>query len=168
MSVSDLVPTSLSPDPDGGTIPFYTQTVGASGSPARGASALGATLAYGTTRLDYEHANRWSLDVGVRYGVTGAVTVALATRSFSRFAASDAAQDFSAGIDYRVWRGPLWRGGGAAPGPRPFRVTWARGLTPHHPGRARVPPRGPLFPQLPLLGGGGLNRGRLRVLGGGR
>src|SRR2546425_1333521 len=54
MSVSDLVPTSLSPDPDGGTIPFYTQIVGASWSAARGASALGATLAYRTTKLDYE------------------------------------------------------------------------------------------------------------------
>src|SRR2546425_1189718 len=36
MSISDLVPTSLSPDPDGGTIPFYTQTVGASWSATRG------------------------------------------------------------------------------------------------------------------------------------
>src|SRR3989441_1920572 len=148
MSVSDLVPTSLSPDPDGGTIPFYTQIVGASWSAARGASALGATLAYRTTKLDYEQANRWTLDVGVRYGVTGALTVALATRSFSRFAASDAAQDFSAGIDYRVWRGPLWRGGGAATFHGRYGVTWTRGFSPHPPGGARFAPRRPLFPQL--------------------
>src|SRR3989442_4760477 len=144
MSVSDLVPTSLSPDPDGGTIPFYTQTVGASWSAARGASALGATLAYRTTRFDYEHANRWTLDVGVRYGVTGALTVGLATRSFSRFAASDAAQDVSAGIDYRVWRGPLWRGGAPAPGRGRDGITLTPGFT-HHP----HPPAG-LSPRHPL------------------
>src|SRR5437879_3667026 len=128
MSVSDLVATSLSPDPDGGTIPFYAQTVGASWSAARGASALGATFAYRTTKVDYEHSNRWTLDVGVHYGVTGALTVALATRSFSRFAASDAAQDLSAGIDYRVWRGPLWRGGGAATVPGRYGIPWTRGF----------------------------------------
>ena len=132
MSVSDLVPTSLSPDPDGGTIPFYTQIVGASWSAARGASALGATLAYRTTRLDYEHSNRWTLDVGVRYGVTGALTVALATRSFSRFAASDAAQDLSAGIDYCVWRGAPWRGGAAASVHGRYGITLTRGFTQDH------------------------------------
>jgi len=132
MSVSDLVPTSLSPEPDGGTIPFYTQTVGASWSATRGANALGATLAYRTTKLDYEHSDRWTLDLGVRYGVTGALTVAVATRSFSRFAASDAAQDLSAGIDYRVWQGPLWRGGAAATVRGRYGVTWTRGFTQDH------------------------------------
>src|SRR2546428_8634701 len=164
MSVSDLVPTSLSPDPDGGTIPFYTETVGASWSAARGASALGATRAYRTTKLDHEQANRWTLDVGVRYGVTGALTVALATRSFSRFAASDAAQDFSAGIDYRGWRGPLWRGGGAGTGRRRFGGPWAPGLTPHPPGGARLSPFGPLSPPPPLGRPGGFHRGALSLL----
>src|SRR2546425_300155 len=148
MSVSDLVPTSLSPDPDGGTIPFYTQTVGASWSAARGASALGATFAYRTTKLDYEHSNRWTFDLGVRYGVTGALTVALATRSFSRFAESDAAQDLSAGIDYRVWRGPLWRGGAAAPLGGRYRVVLAGGFPPGPPRGAGVPPGALFSPQL--------------------
>src|SRR2546427_8656184 len=154
MSISDLVPTSLSPDPDGGTVPFYTQTVGASWSAARGASALGATFAYRTTKLDYEHSNRWTLDVGVRYGVTGALTVALATRSFSRFAASNAAQDLSAGIDYRVWRGPLWRGGAAAPGRGRFGVTWTRGFTHHHQLGAGVALGGPFPPHLLVVRAG--------------
>src|SRR3989441_827433 len=132
MSVSDLVPTSLSPDPDGGTIPFYTQTVGASWSAARGASALGATFGYRTTTLDLEHSNRWTLDVGVRYGVTGTLTLAFATRSFSRFAASDAAQDLSAGIDYRVWRGAPWRGGAAASVHGRYGITLTRGFTQDH------------------------------------
>src|SRR2546428_3801525 len=158
MSISDLVPTSLSPDPDGGTIPFYTQTVGASWSVTRGASALGATLAYRTTTLDLEHSNRWTLDVGVRYGVTGTLTLAFATRSFSRFAASDAAQDLSAGIDYRVWRGAPWRGGAPAPGARRHRVTVTRRLPPEPPVGAGFAPGGPLCPA-PLPVGRGGHRG---------
>src|SRR5256712_1866310 len=148
MSVSDLVATSLSPDPDGGTIPFYTQTVGASWSAARRASALGATFAYRTTKLAYEEANRWTLDVGVRYGVTGALTVALATRSFSRFAASDAAQDLSAGSDYRTWSPPPGRGGGGGRLGGPGGVTWWRGVTPGPPARRRLPARALLWRRL--------------------
>src|SRR5256712_9155936 len=159
MSVSDLVPTSLSPDPDGGTIPFYTQTVGASWSAARGASALGATFAYRTTQLDYEHSNRWTLDVGVRYGVTGALTVALATRSFSRFAASDAAQDLSAGIDCRVWRGPLWRGGAPAPGGGRRRIMFMSGFTPEHQIGAGVALGGLFRTDLLVVRAGGSSRG---------
>src|SRR2546427_9460596 len=151
MTVSDLVPTSLSPDPDGGTIPFYTQTVGASWSAARGASALGATLAYQTTRLDYEHANRWTLDVGVRYGVTGALTVGLATRSFSRFAASDAAQDVSAGIADPLWPRPPWRGGAPAPGRGRYGVTLTRGFTHDPQFRAGFALGDPLAPALPAV-----------------
>ena len=37
MELGDLVRTTVSPDPTGETIPFYTQTVGASWSAARGA-----------------------------------------------------------------------------------------------------------------------------------
>src|SRR2546428_9969061 len=154
MSISDLVPTSLSPDPDGGTIPFYTQTVGASWSATRGASALGATFAYRTTTLDLEHSNRWTLDVGVRYGVTGTLTVAFATRSFSRFAASDAAQDLSAGIDYCVWRGAPWRGGAPASGDGGYRVTLARGFSPDPQFGAGFRLGDPLSTP-PLLAGGG-------------
>src|SRR5207247_4609682 len=132
LSISDFVPTSLSPDPDGGSIPFYTPTVGASWRATRGASALGATFAYRTTTLDLEDSNRWTLDVGVRYGVTGTLTVAFATRSFSRFAASDAAQDLSAGIDYCVWRGAPWRGGAAASVHGRYGITLTRGFTQDH------------------------------------
>src|SRR5437762_9654502 len=46
MGIGDLVRTSLSPDPDPGTIPYYTQTLGATwGIAARGSGAgLGGTL----------------------------------------------------------------------------------------------------------------------------
>src|SRR5204863_158759 len=68
MGIGDLVRTSLSPDPDPGTIPYYTQTLGATWSSALGGggTALGATLAYQQTQLDAEQSNRWTLDVGAR------------------------------------------------------------------------------------------------------
>src|SRR2546428_6147403 len=166
MSISDLVPTSLSPDPDGGTIPFYTQTVGASWSATRGASALGATFAYRTTQLDYEQSNRWTLDAGVRYGVTGALTVALATRSFSRFAASDAARDLSAGIDYRVWRGAPWRGGAPASVHRRHGITLTRRFTQDHQFGPGFALGGPFSPALPPVAEGSDTRAPCRFLAG--
>jgi hypothetical protein len=110
MGIGDLVRTSLSPDPDPGTIPYYTQTLGATWGMALGgsATALGATLAYQDTRLDAAQSSRWTLDVGARRSFSDAVTLAAATHFFSRFAAGDAAQELYGGLEVRVWHGPLW------------------------------------------------------------
>src|SRR5437762_3141767 len=110
MGIGDLVRTSLSPDPDPGTIPYYTQTLGATWSSALGGggTALGATLAYQQTQLDAEQSNRWTLDVGARRSFSDAVTLAAATHFFSRFATGDAAQELYGGVEVRVWHGPLW------------------------------------------------------------
>src|SRR6266581_2918927 len=120
MSIGDLVRTSLSPDPDPGGIPYYTATIGANWATTAGATTLGATLAHQDTQLDGMRAQRWTLDVGARRALTDAVSVAAATHFLSRLAAADPAQDAYAGIDIRVWRGPLWGGGsdrsGAGPG----------------------------------------------------
>src|SRR5437879_2456640 len=43
MSIGDLVRTSLSPDPDPGAIPYYTQALGAHGGTVLAGTALGAT-----------------------------------------------------------------------------------------------------------------------------
>src|SRR5881296_416478 len=102
MSIGDLVRTSLSPDPDPGAIPYYTQTLGANWSVAPGGTALGATLAYQDTRLDVQGSNRWTLDLGARHTFAGAVTLAAATRCFSRFAAGDPAQDLYGGVELRL------------------------------------------------------------------
>jgi len=110
MGIGDLVRTSLSPDPDPGTIPYYTQTLGATWGMALGGggTALGATLAYQDTRLDAAQSNRWTLDVGARRNFADVVTLAAATHFFSRFATGDAAQELYGGLEVRVWHGPLW------------------------------------------------------------
>src|SRR2546426_4316262 len=85
MGIGDLVRTSLSPDPDPGAIPYYTQTLGANWSVALGGTALGATLAYQDTRLDVQGSNRWTLDLGARHTFSDAVTLAVATGGAAAF-----------------------------------------------------------------------------------
>src|SRR5712692_4569356 len=54
MSIGDLVRTSLSPDPDPGTIPYYTQSIGVNWSAAKWGTTIGATLGLQDTRLDLD------------------------------------------------------------------------------------------------------------------
>src|SRR5437867_3158460 len=93
-------------------------------------TALGATLAYQDTRLDVQGSNRWTLDLGARHTFPGAVTLAAATRCFSRFAAGDPAQDLYGGVELRLWHGPLW-GSRAAVSAR-YGVATAHGFTADH------------------------------------
>src|SRR6184192_1290033 len=111
MSIGDLVRTSLSPDPDPGGIPYYTQTIGVNWTTTAAATTVGATLAYQDTQLDATRADRWTLDVGASRAISDVARVAAATHFFSRFAANDPAQDLYAGAELRVWHGPLWEGG---------------------------------------------------------
>src|SRR5437660_6361273 len=115
MGIGDLVRTSLSPDPDPGTIPYYTQTLGATWGMALGGSgtALGATLAYQDTRLDAAQSSRWTLDGGVRRSLSDAASLAAATHFCSRLATGDAVREVDGGLGVRVWRGPR-RGSRAA------------------------------------------------------
>src|SRR5438034_7030809 len=105
MSIGDLVRTSLSPDPDPGGIPYYTQTIGVNWSTTAAATTVGATLAYQDTQLDATRADRWTLDVGASRAISDWARVAAATHFFSRFAANDPAQDLYAGAELRVWHG---------------------------------------------------------------
>ncbi len=132
MSIGDLVRTSLSPDPDPGGIPYYTATIGANWATTAGATTLGATLAHQDTQLDVMHAQRWTLDVGARRALTGAVSVAAATHFLSRLAAADPAQDAYAGIDIRVWRGPLWEGGSTGAIHARYGLAFGHGFTADH------------------------------------
>src|SRR5213594_2063188 len=118
MGIGDLVRTSLSPDPDPGTIPYYTQTLGATWGVALGGggTAFGATLAYQQTHLDAAQTTRWTLDVGARRSFSDAVTLAAATHFFSRFTTGDAAQELYGAVEVRVWHGPLWGTRGAVRG----------------------------------------------------
>src|SRR5437879_3696192 len=108
MSIGDLVRTSLSPDPDPGAIPYYTQALGAHWGTVLAGTALGATLAYHDTRLDVAGSSRWTINVGARRTFGDVVTLAATTHGFSRLATGDPTQDLYGGGGVRVWPGPLW------------------------------------------------------------
>ena len=135
MELGDLVRTSLSPDPDLGTIPYYTQLVGATWSATPGGTAgrttVGATLALHDTRLDLARTQRWTLDIGAARSVTAALRVAAATHFFSSLRTGDPAQDVYGGIEYRLWRGRVWRASSAAVRAR-YGATLAHGFDTDH------------------------------------
>ncbi len=132
MGVGDLVRTSLSPDPDPGGIPYYTQTIGATWARAAGATSLGLTLARQSTDLDAMSTGRWTLDAGARCALGDAVSVAAATHFFSRLALDDPAQDVFAGADLRLWRGPLWEGAGSGAIRARYGIAFAHGFNADH------------------------------------
>jgi hypothetical protein len=108
MGLGDLVRTTDSPDPDGTTIPFYTQSAGVTWARAFGTAAVGAALTYHDTRFDGTRADQWTLDLGVVQSLlANRLQFAAGTRGLRRVG-NDPAQDVNFGIAYRVWRGILW------------------------------------------------------------
>jgi hypothetical protein len=112
MGLGDLVHTTDTPDPDGALIKFYTQRAAITWGLGFGHSTVGAALSVQDTKLDGTTSSRWSLDVGITQRIGERIRLAAATRGLRRIG-SDPAQDVSAGIEYRLWQGTLWR---AAPG----------------------------------------------------
>jgi hypothetical protein len=108
VGLSDVTQTIDSPDPTGSVVPVYTFAVGATWSRRVGATSVGATLAFHETRLDVARADRWTIDVGAsRMFIGDRLRVAAATHFFSSLTTNDPAQDVYAGIEGRIWRGPL-------------------------------------------------------------
>lgn len=108
VGLSDLTRTGDSPDPVGSAIPVYAYAVGATWSRPVAGMALGVTVAYHETRLDAVRATRWTFDVGASRDFASRLRVAAATHFLSSLSTSDAAQDMYAGVEYRLWQGPLW------------------------------------------------------------
>ncbi len=108
VGLSDLTRTGDSPDPIGSAVPVYTNALGVTWSRPVAGAALGATLAYHETRLDATRASRWTIDVGVSRDLAARLRVAAATHFFSSLSTRDPAQDVYAGVEYRLWGGPLW------------------------------------------------------------
>jgi hypothetical protein len=109
VGLSDLMRTVDSPDPTGSVIPVYTFALGATWSRLVGATSIGATLAFHETRIDATRADRWTIDVGASRAFAGdRLRVAAATHFFSSLTTTDPAQDLYAGIEARLWEGPLW------------------------------------------------------------
>jgi hypothetical protein len=113
MSLGDLVRTTLSPDPDGAPVQYYTHTGRASWARTMGGTTLGAAVAFHETRLDDTHNHRWTFDVGGRQSIGDRIELAAATHFFSHVGAN-AAQDVYGGVQLRLWRGELWAGSGRA------------------------------------------------------
>jgi hypothetical protein len=110
MQLDDIVPTSTSPVPDAGAIPFYTQLFGASWARRFGTTTVGATAAWRDTQLDDHGAVRATVDVGVDVPVGRALRLAAATHAVSSLAADAPDQDLFAGAELVVWRGQPWTG----------------------------------------------------------
>src|SRR3989442_8741493 len=149
MSIGDLVRTSLSPDPDPGAIPYYTQALGAHWGTVLAGTALGATLAYHDTRLGVAGSNRWTIDVGARRTFGDVVTLAATTHGFSRLATGDPTQDLYGGVELRGWHGPLWGSQGAVRGR--YGIAAAHGFSAGHPFGAGVE-LGSQFPSRLVVG----------------
>jgi hypothetical protein len=108
VGLSDITQTVDSPDPTGTSVPVYTFALGATWSRLIGPTSVGATLAFHETRLDVARADRWTLDVGASQSLLGdRLRVAAATHFFSSLKTNDPAQDIYAGIEGRIWRGPV-------------------------------------------------------------
>jgi hypothetical protein len=108
VGLSDITQTVDSPDPTGTSVPVYTFALGATWSRLIGPTSVGATLAFHESRLDLARADRWTLDVGASQPLLGdRLRVAAATHFFSSLRTNDPAQDIYAGIEGRIWRGPV-------------------------------------------------------------
>jgi hypothetical protein len=108
VGLSDITQTIDSPDPTGSVVPVYTFVFGATWSRLVGGTSVGATLAFHETRLDVARADRWTLDVGASRSFAGErLRVAGATHFFSSLKTNDPSQDIYAGVEGRIWKGPL-------------------------------------------------------------
>jgi hypothetical protein len=111
VGLSDITQTIDSPDPTGSVVPVYTFAAGATWSRLVAGTSVGATLAFHETRLDVARADRWTIDVGASRAFGGdRLRIAAATHFFSSLKTNDPAQDVYAGIEGRLWSGPM--GGG--------------------------------------------------------
>lgn len=109
MGLSDLVRTIDTPDPAGEAIPFHTQELRLVAATTLHGLTAGVGLVYRDTRFDDAVVSSWGVDLGLVQRFGERLRVAAATRGFRRVE-GDPAQDLFAGIEYRLWRGALWRG----------------------------------------------------------
>src|SRR5574341_69196 len=132
MQIGDLTRTTFTPDPDGGSIPFFTETLGMTWGRDFGATTLGATLAFHDTRLDSRRDERWTFDLGLYRTVGRRLRLAAATHFFSHWTSANPEQDLYGGVEFLVWRGPLWVDGPAASLLSRYGVALAHGFEADH------------------------------------
>ena len=131
MELGDLVRTTVSPDPAGGAIPFYTETAGVTYAHGTGATIVGASALVHDTKIDGQRASRVTFDVGVARALGPVLRLAAATHFFSSLSTTHAAQEVYAGVELRLWHGPLW-GAQHARFDASYGLTFARGSSADH------------------------------------
>ena len=108
VGLSDISQTGDSPDPSGASVPVYTFAVGGTWSRRVAGTDVGATLAFHETRLDTQRGDRVTFDVGASRAFSGdLLRIAAATHFFSSLSVDDPSQDIYAGLEARVWQGPV-------------------------------------------------------------
>lgn len=133
VGLSDITATADSPDPTGSTVPVYTHAFGANWAKRLGGTDVGATLAFHETRLDQSTGDRWTVDVGASRSLAGdRVRLAAATHFFSSLSTDDPAQDVYAGVEARVWQGPMSDRGDRVVIRGRYGVSFAHGFTADH------------------------------------
>jgi hypothetical protein len=131
MAIGDLVRTTLSPDPDGTGIDYYTHTARASWAGDASGTTVGAAVAYHETRLDDARADRWTLDFGLRRALGRRLVLGAATHFLGLWGA-DPAHDVYGAVQVLVWHGELWPGSGRAVVHARYGVTFSTGLNADH------------------------------------
>jgi len=133
VGLSDIAQTVDSPDPTGLAVAVYTFALGANWSRSVSGMDVGATLAFHETQLGDDSDDRWTLDVGASRSLGGErFRIAAATHFFSSLSTNDPAQDVFAGIEARVWNGPVSERGDRTVVRARYGISFAHGFTADH------------------------------------
>src|SRR5260370_17743622 len=108
MGLGGRVRTRVRPAPTGGAIPFYPEAAGVTYAHGTGATIVGASALWHDTKIDGQRASRVTFDVGVARALGPVLRLAAATHFFSSLSTTHAAQEVYAGVELRLWHGPLW------------------------------------------------------------
>jgi hypothetical protein len=132
MEMADLIRTGTSTMEESGPIPYYAQFVGGNWTMTLGGTTLGATLGLQDVKLDDVHAHELGGDVGISQELPAAFRVAGAAHLFAPLVPGDPHQDFSGGVERRMWRGSLWDGSGPASLTARYGFSLGRGASADH------------------------------------
>lgn len=131
MQMNDLVRTTVSPDPQPGSVAFYAHTVGLTWARRLAGTNLGATFAFHENRLDLQQSRRLTFDVGVARQLGASIRVAAATHFLSP-ENEPAARDVYGAVGLRLFRGELWEGAGVGTFELRYGVSLAHGFPADH------------------------------------
>jgi hypothetical protein len=131
MQVTDLVRTTASPEPQPGSVPYYTHAFALTWTRPLAATAVGLTLGFHQNHFDLDERHRWTFDAGLQHSFGDVLRVAAATHLLSP-EGGPAGRDVYAGLGYRVWHGDSGQDGGRTQLELRYGMTVARGFEADH------------------------------------